>query len=165
MHLLHHGSDIPAHPDGEVWLFAMPVGGGGVVFADSATSVLDFLIPGYGGLDDDEALHVRVANAASTAAVVQTAFIESATDAGFDLASQTEDALTALLTDKDVPVDGGPYDLDVPVVLVSTLYEPFTTRPKVGGNIVWLDPSTELAYVRSLAGAQVITLLVLAPPL
>lgn len=165
MYLFHHGDDnVPEHPDGQIWLFAMPVNGS-VVFADSATSVIDFLIPGYEELDDDEALHVRVGHAASTAAVVQTAMIESAIESGFDLAAQSEAALTALLTDKDIPVDGGPFDLDVPVVLVSTLYEPFTSRPKVGGNIVWLDPSDELTYLRSLAGAEVITLLVFAPPL
>lgn len=39
----------------------------------------------------------------------------------------------------------------VPLVLIATDYLPFTGREAPTGNVLWLDPSTEVTYLRSLA--------------
>ena len=39
----------------------------------------------------------------------------------------------------------------VSLVLLDVWYEPFTSLPRPSGSIVWLRPSRELSYLRSLA--------------
>jgi hypothetical protein len=48
----------------------------------------------------------------------------------------------------------------VPLVLMTSDYVPFTERPAPTGNIFWLDPTTELTYLRSLDRLGVMKLLV-----
>lgn len=41
----------------------------------------------------------------------------------------------------------------VPLVLVTTSYVPHTDTAPVTGNVLWIDPADEVAYLRSLRDA------------
>ena len=158
------------HPDGGAWPFAMTKGEQ-TVFSDTAGGILAHIIPGYDQIADadvensnrpghDEALIVRWQSAVATASEIQ-AFIcaDLALEERFDPAAETETTLTALFGDKTIPIETFEvWDHEViPLVLVATDYAPFTERTPVTGNVLWLDPSDEVAYLRSLANLGVIS--------
>lgn len=75
------------------------------------------------------------------------------------LTDESEESLTALLSDKTVPVEGfESWDHEtVPLVLLATDYDPYVPdRPAPTGNIVWIDPSDETAFLNSLSNLGVI---------
>ena len=51
----------------------------------------------------------------------------------------------------------------VPLVLIATDYEPYTDRPKPTGRALFLDPSTEISFLRSLDALGLIKLLAAGP--
>lgn len=152
--------------DGEPWPFALS-NGDTSVFADSAHDIIAHLIPGYGDLDTaedateahDQALLLRWQTAVLTASDVQAAICGDRVHEGkFDPATESEDALTALFGDKTVAVEGfDSWDNEhVPLVLIATDYEPYTERDLPTGNVLWIDPSDEIAFLNSLANLGVI---------
>lgn len=84
-----------------------------------------------------------------------------------DWDSADEDVLTALCSERTSPfggvatADGGrdfDWKLEVPLILCATDYEPYTERTAPTGRIVWVNPATDLTYLRSLANLGVIQL-------
>lgn len=155
--------DGQVRSDGSPWPMALATGQA-TILGENAADLIAHLIPGYGDLaDDDEgndtALIMRWQTCVATASDVQALICADRVQEGrFDPTVETEDALSVLFSDKTVPVeDFGSWDNpDVPLVLIATDYAPFAERPPVTGNVVWLDPSDEVAFLRSLAALGVV---------
>jgi hypothetical protein len=186
----HDGSGAapPERPDGGPWPYAAVTLSGDTYFADSVTEIIEATLPGYADLkfvDDagnvelidegnDVALVMRYDDLIGYATGLQESLVGTAIErANFDPTSVSEDVLTALFAERIVPFEGVPYsddvndervnlewELEVPLVLITSDYVPFTERPAPTGNIIWLDPTTELTYLRSLDRLGVMKLLV-----
>ena len=150
---------LPEQEDGSAWPFTL-TSGGVTLFADHCRDIIAALIPGYADLPDtqegrDEALIARHSLCVQVASFTQAALLaDAASEGAFDPTVESEDVLTVLFQDKLVPVE----DVDewdhkvVPLVLIATDYDPFVeSRPLVGGNVLWLDPSNELDLLTSLS--------------
>ena len=150
--------------DGTPWPMALSTSQA-TFLGDTAADLISHLIPGYGDVafDDDghdEALIMRWQTCVATASDVQALICADRVQEGtFDPAKETEESLTVLFSDKTVPVeDFGSWDHPhVPLVLIATDYAPFSAeRPPVTGNVLWLDPSDETAFLRSLAALGIV---------
>lgn len=156
-------TDQHIREDGTQWPMAL-VRGDQTVFADTATELVGHLIEGYANLPDTEggnaqALVARWRTCVATASDVQALICaDRAAEGTFDPAAESEEVLTALFSDKTVPVEGfDTWDLgSVPLVLVATDYEPYTERVAPTGNVLWIDPSDEVAFLHSLTNLGVI---------
>lgn len=98
---------------------------------------------------------------------------EATNEDRFDPSTSSEDVLTALFNEREIPFEGvtGPdgsvsvnWEHEVPLVLIDTDYAPFTERPTPTGSVVLLRPSSELEYLRSLSDAGMIQLFQAARP-
>ncbi len=144
---------FPVSPTGAAHRFAL-VRGETTTFSDSMADLVGSIIPGYGATTDDEtALLERWQCAAATATGVQQLF---AAAEALDPAVETEDILTAIFTDRANPLPqaaltAGAWTHPVPLVLLATDYEPFTSAPAPRGNVVFIDSSTERAFLHTLA--------------
>ena len=182
------GAAPPERLDGGPWPYAAVTISGQTYFADSVTEIIEATLSGYADLkfvDDagnvefidegnDVALVMRYDDLIGYATGLQQSVVGTAIERGdFDPAAVSEDVLTALFAERIVPFEGVPFsddvndervnlewELDVPLVLMTSDYMPFTERPAPTGNIFWLDPTTELTYLRSLDRLGVMKLLV-----
>ncbi len=150
---------IPAHPDGGQWDHMVLIGTDMLV-ADSTTELIGELIDGYAAIalddaGDDQALWVRYLHAVEVATLIQDALVlQARLDGVYDPLRATEDELNILHGDKSMP--GSDFKLwnhAVPLLLIRTDYEPFTTREVPAGNITWLDPSSEHTHLSTLTSA------------
>ncbi|QOD05712.1 hypothetical protein [Pseudarthrobacter sp. BIM B-2242] len=137
------------------------------VFASTRTELTAQLIEGYaeipeGEAGNEKALLVRYRSAVDIANTTQGLVAGQASESGqFDPATETEDTLTALFTDKDQKIDEiAEWTHKVPLVLVASGYAPYNSTPRPTGNVLWLDPYTETTYLESLAEIGLIELLV-----
>lgn len=181
-------SIIPEHPGGGQWAYAATALSGTTYFADSVTEIIEATLPGYVELKyvdntgdveffdegNDLALVMRYDDLVGYATGLKETIFRTAIERDkFDPTSVSEDVLTALLGESIVPFEGLPlnddpadervdleWELDVPLVLIASDYVPFTERQVPTGNIIWLDPTTELSYLRSLDRLGVMKLLV-----
>lgn len=135
---------------------------GSTVYADTAAEVLAEMLPGYEGLDDAEQRELRVRHARLVAEFIQRLNVQRAVEAGeFDANDPLQAPLAAILdADKgmsltlelpDAPGEPADWLPVVPLVLLTTGYAPYTQYPPIGGNVVWVDPTTEDGYLDSLA--------------
>jgi len=156
---------LPPHPGDGEWLYVVVViQAGTILVSDSATDLVAAGLPGYADLPDDEAgfnaaLVARYDDLVGHAAAFQRFLLDEAHRSGVvNIEDMDDDTLTALMQERSVPFDGVPnadtvslaWTCPVPLVLITTDYEPFTDRPVPQGNIVWLDPITEVTYLQSL---------------
>ena len=130
------GTAVLPHPDGGDWLYAVLDGSGALTLSDSASELVATAIPGYmnlpeGDAGDDEALGMRY-------------------DFLVELARRTQQSIV------DQAVKSGELDLAVPLVVIATDYQPYTDRLAPNGRIVWLDPSTEVTFLRALDSLGII---------
>lgn len=149
----------PPPPDGGGWSYAAITTSGTMLVSDSATELVAAEIPGYADLPDDEAgfeaaLVARYEDLLIRADMFQYALMEAAQVGKVvnidDLDKETRSALDQ---DKSVPFDWLPsqdWRCPVPLILIATDYQPFTDRSIPQGNVVFLDPFTELTYLQSL---------------
>jgi len=95
---------------------------------------------------------MRYDQAVQTVTVLQESHLAAATNNGdFDPALASEDTLTTMLGGKTVVFTGEQWpEQSVPLYLIATDYAPFTDVPRPAGNVVYLDPSMETAYLISL---------------
>lgn len=182
------GAPPPERPDGGSWPYVAIALSGATYYADSVTEIIEATLPGYADLkfvDDagnvelldegnDVALVMRYDDLIGYATGLQEHIVTTAIENGdFDPTAVSEDVLTELFAERIVPFEGVPFtddindervtlewELDVPLVLMTSDYVPFTERPAPTGNIIWLDPTTELTYLRSLDRLGVLKLLV-----
>ncbi len=148
------------------YIYAVVELAGTTYLSRTAGALVAMDIDGYGQVPatdegHDVALTMRYDRLVDLANALQEWFADNAFEAGtFAPARESEDILTALLGDKRIPFEGVPtgpgrvnrdWQHVVPLVLIATDYLPFTGREAPTGNVLWLDPSTEVTYLRSLA--------------
>ncbi len=178
----------PDHPGGRKWQYAAVALDGTTYYADSVTEIIEATLDGYADLKhvdergeteffdqgSDLALVRRYDDLVGYATGLQSEIVRThIEERGFDPTSVSEEVLTALFAEKIVPFEGisvsddpsNPavdvtWNLEVPLVLMTSDYLPFTDRMVPEGNIVWLDPTTELTYLRSLDRIGIMKLLV-----
>jgi len=113
------------------------------------------------GPNSHDALWRRYESAVATAGELQETLLAAAAENGdFDPATAGEEALTAMLAAKTTPYIGPPWRQTVPLVLIDTDYEPFTTRPRADGRVIFLRPAQEHDYLVSLAEAGLVQYLI-----
>ena len=154
----------PPHEGGEPRPVVLLHNEVGTTYADTATELVGVLIPGYDAIpaetggdtpasdaDHDTALGMRYDQAVQTVTVLQESHLAAATLNGdFDPEVASEDTLTTMLGGKTVVFTGAEWPEAVPLYLIATDYAPFTDVPRPAGNVVYLDPSMETAYLISL---------------
>ena len=154
----NHITNEHLREDGTAWPFAL-IHGEETIFADTAAAVIGHLIPGYDDIPDtdagnDDALVKRWEQSVITASQTQAIIAADRANAGeFDPNEVSEDDLNVLFADRMYPVEGvSTWEHEVvPLVLITTDYAPFADRVPPQGNILWVDPSDEIAYLHSLA--------------
>ena len=104
------------------------------------------------------ALRIRRRHRRGTAG--DTARRGAAENGDFDASTAGEEVLTALLTAKTTPYTGPTWRQSVPLVLIDTDYQPFTSRPRPDGRVIYLRPAQEHDYLASLAEAGLVHYLV-----
>lgn len=144
--------EFPDSPTGNLFRHAL-VRGEVTTFSDTLTDLIGAVLPGYGTLSDDDALTARWQCAAATATQVQQLL---AAGADLDPAAESEDTLTAIFTDRALPLPVGlvpatGWNHPVRLVLLATDFAPFTDTLPPQGNVELFDPSTERSFLRSLA--------------
>lgn len=153
----------PGKPDGGLWpwmLVSKMQDREGITYADTVTELVGELIDGYDDLardssGNDQALEARYSQALTMAAGLQAMVCRRAVDAGdLDVDAEPDETLTAFFQERTVPfvgLDGDTFwNHPVPLVLLDVDYAPFTDRDRPSGNILWIEPSDEAAYLRSL---------------
>jgi hypothetical protein len=156
---------LPPHPEGGDWLYAVLDSSGALSLSDSASELVGMAIPGYtdhgqGEAGHDEALGMRYDFLVELARRTQQSIVDQAVKNGeLDLGALSDDKATALFSDRTRPFAGltgangewtFQWDLAAPLVLIATDYQPYTGRAAPTGRIVWLDPSTEVSFLRAL---------------
>lgn len=139
--------------DGSRWYAAMEREDGTIVVADTLTDLVADLIDDYPVEGGPAALESRVGFASRVAQARQATLAFVATMEGqMDTSVESEESLTALFADRELPVADMPAweNGAVPLVLLNTSYAPYTDVPAPQGNIEWIDPSDEGALLRSL---------------
>lgn len=122
------------------------------VSGEEPADLLKVLIDGYPS-EGDQRLAARLAHAAAVSTRLTARFL--AANGG---PAPTPEQV-AILTGSawhapEIPT----WRHSVSLVLLDVWYAPFTTAPQPTGSIVWLRPSRELSYLRSLAEAGEIEL-------
>ncbi|UQN30531.1 hypothetical protein [Brachybacterium kimchii] len=107
--------------------------------------------------DDRELLFLmRLEQAILIATAVQESIVAGAVQRE-DLDSTTdEDTWSTLLAGRESADPGPRWDSPVPLVLVSSLFSPFTGRERPTGNIAWIDPADDVSMLDSLQGLGLI---------
>lgn len=135
----------PEHPDGASWPFCMYFRDGLMVaFADTYEELLYALIPGYQDMDSTEQAFHRVRLAQGAAAQIQGRILaqverDEVTDAEWEV-------LIAPRGEEQPRADW--WVSAVPLVVVETSYEPFTSVPRPASGIESEDVETNLWWVR-----------------
>jgi len=158
---------LPPYPGEGEWPYAVITNSGEVLVSDSVSDLVAVGLPGYRDLSDNddgfnEGLVARYEDLVGHAAAFQHILLSEAHERGVvNINNLDDDTLTHLMEERTVPFEGNaPWECPVPLVLISTDYEPFTTRQIPEGNIVWLDPITEVTYLQSLHKVGVLHFLV-----
>lgn len=102
---------------------------------------------------------MRLEQAILIATVVQESIVATAVQ-HHDLDETTdEDVWTALLAERETVGPEVRWEHTVPLVLVTSLFAPYSERDRPIGNIAWVDPTEDVAMLDSLQGLGVIELL------
>jgi hypothetical protein len=149
----------PTRPDGSLYRFELIYDGGRWRgYADTTDELLGGVIPGYADLDPARQAEARLAYAVQAQVVLQA---ELAAETGLD--GCREDERDLLLGDRSVPPAPEVWTAPVPLVLVTSFYAPagdLVAPVGAGGppNLVWLDPTSADALLRSLSHAGAVQL-------
>ncbi|GAA4035553.1 hypothetical protein GCM10023063_20110 [Arthrobacter methylotrophus] len=158
---------FPVREDGTQYPFAL-AWENRAVFAETRTELTAELIDGYAELPETEegdtgALYARYRASVQIANTLQQVLAASAVEEGtFDPSTQSEDALTAIFTDREQKIDeiAEWTNQDVPLVLVATEYAPYSTATRPAGNVLWVDPFTETTFLKTLSDIGIVELIV-----
>lgn len=142
----------PAGPAGEPYRLEMIYAGGSWRgYANTADELISLLIDGYEDLPAAERAVARLRYAVDVHVPVQAALA-----AAGPMDACTPGQRQLLLSPRDVPPEPAVWDAPVPLVLVSVFYAPPGPRPRPRsgtGEIVWIDPVSDAALLKSLAAA------------
>jgi hypothetical protein len=150
------GEDITAHlSESDRWVVAVTNPTSKMtVLADSLTDVVADMIDDYDPSDPAKAFEQRLDFVVRSTAFQQGVIAAAAAaDGTLDIETVGEDALTALFSDRSEAAEVLQWDHEVPLLHVSSHYEPYTERPRPKGNVHLLDPYTELTLLLSLHAA------------
>lgn len=153
---------IPTHPDGRDYLYEVISDGGSIRYYDDTVSgIMDFLIPGYESLSEEDQMTARILHAIQTRGFLQ-AFVN--VELPDENMSEQEREIAA--GDLSLPPVTGEWESSTPLVLVDAFYSPFSPHPAPVSaiadvvnppNIWWLRPAaSEEEYLRSLHDAYVL---------
>ena len=147
----------PVKQDGSAYRYEM-IHGTTRTWADTATELLAAIVPEHADLDDEDAR----ARARLTLAIGVQVRLQAMLAVSGDLTScRAEDREVLLGTRTQQPAVES-WDAPVPLVLVASYYQPYTSLPGPvqvdPGEVIWLDPSSDEALIASLARAGVIGL-------
>lgn len=161
MHVTNDPQEIPTREDGSLYGVALATPDA-TIGADTYDELLAQLIPDYPARQDTDdvvarADALRFAYLAQEADALQQQAVQAAVEGGF-LGSDADDAVKHVLTAprrEHVAVPGGQWDFtELPLLLLTTNYAPFSEDPKpTGAGVVWLDPTDARTYIVSLAAA------------
>ncbi|MEV0144732.1 MULTISPECIES: hypothetical protein [unclassified Nonomuraea] len=147
---------VPVKVDGSLYRYEMIFAGGGSrAYADEPGELVGALSPGYDALgtpDERDQARVRMALDAQVRLQAQLA----ATDR---LEECTAEDRAVLLGGRHVPPAPEEWTAPVPLVLITTFYEPAGSLPRPRGPEelqVWLDPADDWTLLTSLHAAGVI---------
>ena len=157
---------VPTRSDGSEWSHVLTLRDGSTVYADSVDEALDELIEGWARLSEDARREALIAHAAGAALEAQRQRIDAAVAAGtIDRADPDDRGLVEILeADKraslflelpDAPGEQADWHAPVELVLLTTSYAPHGDHPRIGGRVVWLDPTDPATYLRSLRDAGI----------
>lgn len=167
----YDADNTPKNESGDEFSYVM-VGADDIIFSDGfgdLTAVF-FDDGSYPDLTPEEQLEKRHDLAVAIATSVQGGVVSALTDAGtLDTSALTEPEINLVFNSKDNAYehegDWSASATDGTVItlpLVATMYSPFTEVPRVTGeDVVYLDPTTEENFVRSLNDLGVVDLHIL----
>lgn len=150
------GEDITAHlSSSERWVVAVTNPTSNVtVLAESLTDVVSDMIDGYDPSDPEKAFEQRLDFVVQSTGFQQGILATVAATVGtLDIEAIGEDALTALFSDRSEAAEVTEWAHEVPLLHVSSHYEPYTERQRPSGNVHLIDPYTELTLLLSLHAA------------
>ncbi len=165
----HHAGCCGTNPtrrDGTEWPHVLLLHDGSMLHADTAGEIVEELVPGYARADDAGRLRLRIAHAQRTALAAQELRIAHAEASGLLAADGADEGPlvdimrldkgeSLLLETDDRPGAQADWEPDLPLYLVTTSYAPHAEHPPIGGNVLWLDPTSDAAYLTSLAAARI----------
>jgi hypothetical protein len=169
--------EAPLLPGGEPYPYVVVYGDGSSTYSDSLTEIIGVGIPEYALLgdsdaDDDRRLEMRYDDLRSFADILQRWLTGDGIERGLvDVLSIGDTSLTALMSERINPFEGVSVDEDsevlsfewtcpIPLVLFVTDYAPYANRTAPTGNIIWIDPSTELTFMQALNALGVVDFMV-----
>jgi hypothetical protein len=145
----------PARDDGRPYQYEL-VADDWRGYADTFGELAGLLIDGYGDLAEDGRPVARLRYAADVQAPLQ-----AAVNAAGNLGACSPADRAVLLGSRDKPPAVASWQAPVPLVLVSAFYQPAGPLPRPqasgGGQLLWIDPSTDEALLVSLHEAGWIT--------
>lgn len=177
----------PEHGDGRPYRYCLYFNGfRDVAFADEMDDLMEVLIPGYAQMGEEDQAFRRIRLAQSAAAQVQAevlASMEVAEQADGSVLATFEDGASTRISAQDWATLMSPRTLSqpradwwtcpVPLVVVETGYEPFTSVPRPASgladgiahpdNLWWVRPAEdedfllslhEIGYVRWMENAE-----------
>ncbi len=156
----------PTRPDGTEWDHVLTLHDGSTVHADTAAEIIEEIIPAYTSFDDAGRLAARTRLAERLASASQEVRIKAAIargtidpadagHAGLVDVLRADKAQSMLLETEDAPGVPASWVPETMLVLVATRYSPHTDFPRIEGNVAYLDPSSDEAFLASLTQAQV----------
>ncbi|GAB3435176.1 hypothetical protein [Flindersiella endophytica] len=150
----------PVKPDGTPYRFEMiHAGGRRRCYADTHLELVAVLIPGYDELDGHGRSRARLRYCVDVQVRLQAAL---ATPELLDACTAEQRAV--VLGGRDAPPSPAVWSAPVPLALVTAFYVPIGPRPRPeadgAGELVWLDPTSDLALLTSLHVAGVMDLAV-----
>lgn len=158
-------SVLPKHEDGSPFALTLlehSEVAEGAVFADTYDDLVGAMIDGYPVEPETEeerdlADALRIRFLVDVANEMQMAMTLTA-DAEGRLADATGHLLWVLSGPRDqhIEVPGGAWNIeDLPLVLITTNYAPYTEHERPGGDaIIWLDPTNARTFIRSLVAVR-----------
>lgn len=123
-----------------------------VVRADRNDELLAAIIgEDYLEEQDREVLFLmRLEKAIVIATAVQESIIATAVQRHEMDEDTDEDTWTTLLAERETVDPGVRWKAPVPLVLVASLFAPWTERERPAGNVVWIDPTDDITMLDSL---------------
>ncbi|MEU6738089.1 hypothetical protein [Streptosporangium sandarakinum] len=146
----------PRKDDGTPYAYMM-INGWWRVYADDPAELVEELIPGYAALaGEEERAAARLRLAVDTQVRLQARL---AVDGNLDACTPEEREV--ILADRAEPPAPAVWEAAIPLVLITSHYEPHAPRPRpraAEGAVIWLDPAGEESLLAGLARAGVIRL-------
>lgn len=131
------------------------------VYADTESTLVDVLIPGYAAMTEQQQWEARLSYMIRAQVIAQAGL--NAVDA---FATLTHDQQTILQGPRHEPPVAATWSCPVPLVLVASFYAPAGDNPRpvsdagMEPNVIWVNPSDDVTFLNSLHDIGVISLYV-----